>query len=159
MAGGAKKLPFENKTANTFGYQSQDPNNEYVQDFRNIDLDPDPGAEQRGNLREEELTNSWNSAFMGGVPDFIRKTRMDAAVRGARQDTSNDRRSANYQANLARVARAGQLLPQLTQTGGTSSGFQSQYQPGFWDQFKSSFGGALGRFAGGGFMGAAGGGG
>lgn len=150
MAGGAKKLPFENKSTNTFGYMSQDPNNEYVQDFREIPLDPDPGAERRGNLREQELENSWNGAFLSGVPDFIRKSRMDSAMREARSDTAAERRQANYQANLAKVARAGQLLPQLVQTGGTSSGFQSQYQPGFWDSFKQGFGSSLGGFLGGG---------
>lgn len=139
MGGGVKKLPFENKTANTFGWQSFDPSNQFVRDYMNADIGVDPGAKQRTDLAEEASQNQWNSAFMAGVPQQVRMMNMEASQRGIRREGAQAQQQAQYQQRMLDLARKERMLPQLVQTGGTSTGFQSQ----------ASQGGGLGNLLGG----------
>lgn len=144
MGGGAKKLPFENKTSNTFGFESQDPNNPFVKAFMDSPVNPDPGAGRRGQLAEQASENRWNNAFTAGIPQYLRMRLQGAERQDIQDSTAADERQAAYQAQLAELAKRQQLLPQMVQTGGTSSGFQSQYQPGLFGQLLNS---AVGGFS------------
>ena len=128
--------------------------------FQNVPLDfgnetnVDPGVGRRTALAEEEVENRYGSALSFGVPGFIRRMNQakeirDVQAQGAyeaqnaeylNQQGNNARRAAVTQAELARKER---LLPQIVQTGGSStgsgstSGFNTQIvqpQPGFWQR-------------------------
>lgn len=145
-----RAMPFESETENRFGFQSFDPNNEFVKAFMDVDLDPDPGAERRGQLAEQESSNRFNSAFTG-LPEQAKIMMQGAEARNIRQDTDANRRQAGYQANLARLGQRERLLPQLVQTGGKTSGFNTQVGPrGFFGRLGDSFADSLGGFLGGG---------
>lgn len=133
----SEKLPFENK----FGFISQDRNNPYVQDFLNVQLDPDPGAERRGQLAEQASENRWNNAFTAGIPQQVRMMLQGSEQRQIREGTAADRRQANFQRNQAELARRGQLLPQMVQTSGFTS---TQGQPGFFGRLGNAFADQLG---------------
>ncbi len=159
------KAPFEQQQQ-----QTQQQTNTYApfsvagtpegQAFQNAPLDfgdetdVDPGVGQRTRLAEQEVGNRYNSAFMGGVPAYIRQGNQARELRevGAQgayeaqqakylnQQGNNQRRGMVTQANLGRLQT---LLPQYLQTGGastgsgSSSGFNTQVvqpQPGFWQR-------------------------
>lgn len=140
MGGGVKKLPFEKNeqqsTTNTFGWQSMPQDNPFVQAFMNTPTMIDPGARQRTDLEEQDNENRWNSAFMSGVPEQVRMMNRDASQRGIRQQGVNAQQQARYQQGALDLQKYGQLLPQLTQTGGTStgktSGYESQMGKSIW---------------------------
>jgi len=118
------------------------------------DTSVDPGVARRTSLASQAAENRANSAFNFGVPRFIReanaaKEQRDIQSQGAHegqqaeylnQQGNNARRAMTTNANLSRFER---LLPQILQTGGSSSGRGSmsgyntqivQPQPGFWQQ-------------------------
>lgn len=144
MGGSTKKLPFENETENRFGYESQDPNNPWVQRILAQQFETDPGVERRTQLAQQASRNRWNSAFLGDVPDFVRMKNMQAEQRGIAQEGAADMRAAQFQKQGLEFARNSAFMPQLVQRGGKSSGFQSQYSPGLFGQVLSSFAGGLG---------------
>jgi hypothetical protein len=112
----------------------------------------DPGVGRRTDLAEQEVENRYNSAFGGGVPSFIREMNRARELRGVRSQGAAEAREAEYvnqQANnqrrqamtMAELERRRLLLPQILQTGGSSTGSGStsgygtqivQPQQGFW---------------------------
>lgn len=112
------------------------------------ELNVDPGVGRRTDLAEQEAGNRWDSAFMAGVPSFIREANRAKEMRGIRSQGAAEAQQAqfaNQQANnalrerrtMAELERRRILLPNIMQTGGsgTSSGFGTQIvqpQPGFW---------------------------
>lgn len=142
--GGKAKLPFESTTKNTFGFQSQDPNDPNVKAYTGVDIGVDPGAARRTALNDQAAENRWNSAFMGGVPASLKmqlegQDRREIGAQGAAEG-----QQAEYDQNMLELARREKLLPQMVQTGGSQQGFQTQAGAGL-----SGILGGLGGAAGG----------
>jgi hypothetical protein len=141
------------------------------------DFDIDPGVGRRADLAEQAAQNRWNSAFMSGIPQEYRQMLRDSETRQIRSQGAAERQQAEYarqqlqnqaalqraqmrdqselaraniasQRTLAELQRRRDLLPQLVQTGGSSSGFNTQIGQqgggGFWSGFGSGLGSALG---------------
>ncbi|MCI0748170.1 MAG: hypothetical protein L0Y58_22415 [Verrucomicrobia subdivision 3 bacterium] len=156
-----QSMPFAQNTTgattNTYGFQSFDPENQFVRDYMNEGVEVDPGAQQRTDLAEQGSQNKWNSAFALGIPQAQRMMMQAAEDRAIRQQGAYDQQNARYRQNALSLARRERLLPQLVQTGGTQTGSSSGYgsvpgQPGFWNTLVGSFGQALGGGLGGGFI-------
>jgi len=145
MGGGAKKLPFDNKTTNTFGWQSLPQDNPFVQQYMNTPVEIDPGAQQRTDLEEQASGNKWNSAFTMGIPESIRMMMQGSEKRAIQQQGADAQQQAKFRQNALKLQKNERMLPQLTQTGGQSSGFQSSPQQGFWGAFTNSLGNTLGQ--------------
>lgn len=124
--GGKAKLPFESTTKNTFGFQSQDPNDPNVKAYTDVDIGVDPGVARRTALRDQEADNRWNSAFMGGVPSFLKGQLQGQERREIGAQGAADAQGAEYQQNILELARRERLLPQMVQTGGSQQGYQTQ---------------------------------
>ena len=149
------QTPFQNQQqqVNTFGTQSIARTPE-AQSYLDTPLDfgdetdVDPGVGRRTDLAEEDAAGRWDSAFMSGVPSYIRQASRAKELRDIRgqgayeaqqarfmnQQGNNARRTALTMADLGRRER---LLPQIVQTGGSgsASGFGTQIvQPeqSFW---------------------------
>lgn len=146
-------MPFENNqtgsTTNTFGFQSFDPNNEFVKRYLDTPTAIDPGARQRTDLAEQESQNRWNSAFMGGVPEQVRMMNMERSGRDIRRQGADEQQAAKYRQGMLELQKNERMLPQLVQTGGTttgkSTGFNSVFsQPGFFGRLGNSFADSLG---------------
>lgn len=151
------KSPFQNESSstqtNTYGYMSQDPSNSWVKAYTDVPIDVDPGVGRRSDLAEQEMENRWNSGFASGIPAHVRMMNVDAAKRALRSEAAAQAQQAEYAKNALALNRAGSLLPQMVQTGGTQTGQQSGYQtqvmpgqPGFMSSFLGGLGGALGGF-------------
>lgn len=127
------------------------------------DFEVDPGVGRRTDLAEQETRNRWDSAFMGGVPREYRTMLRDAELRQVRGQGAAEAQQAEYtrkqaenqaktqaatQKTLTDLERKRQLLPNVVQTGGSStgSGFGtqvSQPQPGFLSSFAQGLGGGI----------------
>lgn len=152
------KAPFEQTQTNTFAPQSIAGTPE-AQSYLNQPLDfgdpvnVDPGVARRTALAKQSAENRANSAFNFGVPRFIReanaaKEQRDIDTEGAYQmqqaEYANQLGNNQMRANktLANLARYERLLPQILQTGGQSSGFNTQVvqpQPGFLQSLALNF--------------------
>lgn len=133
-----QQLPFENK--NTYGFMSQDPNNQFVKDYMNAPIEVDPGAGRRTDLAEQSMSNRWNSAFSKGIPQLLRMQNQESEARAIRGQGAAEQQQANYAQQMADLGRKERLLPQMVQTGG--SGYQTQFAPqqqggGFWGSLLS----------------------
>lgn len=131
----------------------------------NTNVDVDPGVGHRTALAEQGVNNRYDSAFNGGVPAWIREMNRAKEVREVQGQGAAEARQAQYMqqqgqrgleyqkaqlvegANqdrqMAELDRRRILLPNILQTGGTSSGSGSssgfntqivQPQPGFWQR-------------------------
>ena len=143
----AVQAPFQQTNTNTYGYESQDPNNPWVQAYLDAPIDVDPGVKQRTDLAQQANENKWNNAFTAGIPQQVRMMQQGAEDRDIQQQGSRDTQQAKYLQNQLKLMRAQSLLPQLVQTGGNSSGFQTQVlpgQPGLFSSILSSFAGGFG---------------
>ena len=127
------QLPFENK--NSYGFMSQDPNNQFVKDYMSAPIEVDPGAAQRTDLAEQSAQHRWGGGFAAGLPEAYRLRNQGAESQQIRAQGARDQQNANYAQSMAEVARKERLLPQLVQTGGNTSGYNSQQQQpgGFWN--------------------------
>jgi hypothetical protein len=138
-------MPFENNTQNTFGWQSAPQDNPYVQAYQNTPVEIDPGSRQRTDLAEQQSQNRWNSAFAMGIPEQVRMMMQGSEQRQIAQQGADEQQQAKYRQNALELQKKERLLPQLTQTGGKSSGFNSVYsQPGFFGRLGNSFADSLG---------------
>ncbi len=122
---GQKKLPFSNTTTNTFGFQSQDPNDPNVKAYTDVNIGVDPGVARRTALQKQESENRWNSATMAGVPAYLKGQLLGQERREIGAQGAADAQEAEYQQNILELARREKLLPQMVQTGGTSQGYQT----------------------------------
>lgn len=140
------KTPFEQNTTNTFGYQSLPADNPYVKAYMDTPTDVDPGVARRGDLRLQASENRWNNAFTSGLPMHLRMAMQDAERRNIQQQNSAEAQQAVYQRNALELGKRERLLPTLTQTGGKSSGYNSQLdqRPGWFSSFMGGFGQGLG---------------
>lgn len=68
------------------------------------------------------------------MPTHIRMRLRDANDRQIRQGANLERQSGEYAKNQLELQKRGMLLPRLMQTGGTSSGYNTQVyqQPSIW---------------------------
>jgi hypothetical protein len=146
------KTPFQQQQTNTFAPMSIAGTPE-GQDFLKTPLDfgdpvsVDPGVQRRTDLRKQQVGNRYDSAINFGVPAFIREMNKARELREidtqgnaemqqaeyANQLANNERRRALTVAELGRKER---VLPGIVQTGGTSSGFNTQLtqpQPSIWN--------------------------
>lgn len=125
------QLPFENK--NTYGFMSQDPNNQFVKDYMAAPIEVDPGAGRRTDLAEQGMQNRWNSAFTGDIPQLLKMRNQESEGRAIRGQGAAEMQQATYAQQMADLERKRSLLPQMVQTG--SSGYQSQMpqSSGFWN--------------------------
>jgi hypothetical protein len=176
------------KTPLNFG----DPNAYGGEAYKDIptEFNIDPGVGRRTDLAEQEVGNRWNSAFMSGVPAYIREANRAKELRGVQAQGAGERQQAEYgrqqlqnqalttraqmrdqgelaranignsiagQTTAAELERRRQLLPQLVQTGGNSSGsgYNTQIQPGQQGWFGSLLqgaGSAIGGLGAGGYL-------
>lgn len=120
------QLPFESK--NTYGFMSQDPNNQFVKDYMAAPIDVDPGAGRRTDLAEQGMQNRWNSAFTGDIPQLLKMRNQESEGRAIRGQGAAEMQQATYAQQMADLERKRSLLPQMVQTG--SSGYQSQQPQG-----------------------------
>lgn len=120
------QLPFDNK--NTYGFMSQDPNNQFVKDYMAAPIEIDPGAGRRTDLAEQGMQNRWNSAFSRGIPQLLRQQNMESERRQIQGQGAAEMQQAKYAQQMADLERKRTLLPQMVQTG--SSGYQSQQPQG-----------------------------
>lgn len=146
------RTPFEQKQTSTYAPQSIAGTPE-AQAFLDVPLDfnADPGAGRRADLAEQEATNRWDSAFMMGVPSFIREALRGRELREIRSQGAHDVAAADADARnkktMTELERRRLLLPQIMQTGGQSSGFNTQAfapQPGFLQNLAVGFASGLG---------------
>jgi hypothetical protein len=119
------QAPFQQNNVNTYGTMSIADTPE-AKAFLDVPLDIDPGVGRRGDLAEQEMSNRWNSAFAQGVPEHIRMQQQDAERRNIRSQSAAEAQQAEYAKNLMELERRKTLLPQIVQTGGNSSGFNTQ---------------------------------
>lgn len=128
--------PYQNTTTNTFGYQSMPgvDANKAVEDYQNYQINLDPGANERRILRDQATNNKWENAFASGIPTQLRMALQGEEQRGNQQVSDFDAQNAQYAKQGMELARKQSLLPQLTQTGGTSNGYTSQtiQTPSIW---------------------------
>lgn len=155
MGGGSPKpvkTPFEQRQTNTFAPVSVagTPEAKALLDVP-LDFAEDPSAGSRTNIAEQEAQHRWDSAFMSGVPSFIREQAKERELRDIRSRGSAEQAAAEADAKNRRIMteleRRRQLLPQIAQTSGLSSGFNTQLtqpQPGFLSSFGQGFGAGLG---------------
>lgn len=120
------QLPFENK--NSYGFMSQDPNNQFVKDYMAAPIEVDPGAGRRTDLAEQGMQNRWNSAFTGDIPQLLKMRNQESEGRAIRGQGAAEMQQATYAQQMADLERKRSLLPQMVQTG--SSGYQSQQPQG-----------------------------
>lgn len=123
----SKPKPVTLANTKTYGYQSQDPNNEYVKSFQAAETGVDPGVGRRTDLAEQDAANRWDSAFASGLPLNVRMQMQAAERRQIRSQGAAEAQQAEYAKNQQELAKRAMLLPQLVQTGGTE---QQQGQPG-----------------------------
>jgi hypothetical protein len=129
------QLPFDNK--NTYGFMSQDPNNQFVKDYMAAPIEVDPGAGRRTDLAEQGMQNRWNSAFTGDIPQLLKMRNQESERRQIQGQGAAEMQQATYAQQMADLERKRSLLPQMVQTG--SSGYQSQLpqSSGFWNSLIS----------------------
>jgi hypothetical protein len=150
------QTPFqqEQKQTNTYEYTSpygQEGTKELLDvplDFGKP-LDVDPGVARRSSLAEQGINNRYDSAFMSGIPSWIREINRNKELRDVQSQGAAEAQQAQYanqlgnneitsQKTRAELERKRLLLPQLVQTGGLSSGSgygtQVVQQPSFWGQ-------------------------
>lgn len=142
------KAPFEQTTTNTYGTMSIADTPE-AKAFLDVPLDIDPGVGRRADLAEQEMSNRWNSAFAVGIPAHIRMQQQEAERRGIRSQSAAESQQAEYAKKLMELERRKTLLPQIVQTGGQSSGYNTQVlppRPGFWGQFAGGLAGSAMKF-------------
>jgi len=127
LTGGAQatKAPFERNTKNTYGFESFDPNNQFVKDYMDTPTNVDPGAARRTDLREQENSNRWNNAFTAGLPAHVRMALQDSEGRKIQSEGAYEQQQAEYNRNQLELAKRSRLLPQLVQTGGQQSGYDT----------------------------------
>lgn len=108
--------------------------NQVVSDYQNYTINLDPGAEQRGALRDQASDNKWNSAYAAGIPTHLRMALQSADQRNNQQALAYERQNAEYGKSGMELARKQSLLPQLVQSGQNTSGFTSQaiQKPSIW---------------------------
>jgi len=107
----------------------------------------DPGVGRRTQLAEQEYENQANSVFNAGIPRFIREQQREAGLRRIRSQGAAEAQQAEFanqqlknQASglrtQAELERRRLLLPQFLQTGGMSSGYNTQIdqRPGLFGQ-------------------------
>lgn len=133
----AVKAPFEQKQQQTNTYAPQSiADTPEAQAFLDVPIDIDPGVGRRTDLAEQEVGQQYDSAFMSGVPGFLRNRMRESDLRKVRSQGAYEAQAANVEKNRLQLARRERLLPQVLPTGGsgTSSGFNTQIvqpQPGF----------------------------
>src|SRR6185436_834848 len=98
-------LPFERKTTNEYGWQSQDPNNQFVKDYMDTPTGVDPGAGRRTDLREQEEEGSWNSAFTSGLPLHVRMQMQASNKRKLQSQGAAEAQQAEYERNLLELKK------------------------------------------------------
>lgn len=136
------KTPFEQRQ--TYAPQSIADTPE-AKSFLDVPINPDPGVGRRTDLEEQEVENRWNSAFMAGVPEWIRERMRESEMRGVRSRGAAEATQAQDAKNRLELERRRILLPQTFQTG--SSGYGTQItapQPGFAQSFAGGLGAGLG---------------
>lgn len=150
------KTPFEQKTTYAPVSISGTPEAKALLDVP-LDFEDDPGAGRRADLEEQEATSRWDSAFMAGVPSFLREQMKSREMREIRSRGAAETASAEADAKNRRIAaeleRRRLLLPQIASTG--QSGYNTQLtqpQPSIWGQIAQGAGSALGGLASGGFI-------
>jgi uncharacterized membrane protein YqiK len=77
------------------------------------DFNLDPGVGRRTDLAEQEAANRWNSAFMSGIPAWVREQQRAKETRDIRsqgaaeaQQAEYGKQQAEYAASLARAQMA-----------------------------------------------------
>lgn len=114
------------------------------------EFDIDPGVGRRTDLAEQGVSNRYNSAFMSGVPSWIREINRNKELREVQERGAYERQQAEYgrgqlrtaaatqraqmrdaaelqkagmagRATEADLARRERLLPQILQTGGSGT--------------------------------------
>jgi hypothetical protein len=157
------QAPFQQQQTNTFAPVgiSQTPE---AQKFLSQPLDfgsdisVDPGVGRRTDLAEQEAENRYGSAFSMGTPRIIREAAKAKELRDIRGQGAAEAAQAEYMNQIANnqrkqaltltnLERYRQVLPQIAQTGGTSSGFNTQVmqpQGGFLSSFGQGLGAGLG---------------
>lgn len=145
----------------------------------NTNVEIDPGVGHRTDLAEQGVNNRYNSAFNSGVPAWIREMNRAREVREVQGQGAAEAQQAQYaqqqgqrgleyqkaqlqegasrDQQLAEIERRRQLLPQIVQTGGnsTGSGYNTQIMPGQQGIFGSLLqgaGSAIGGLAAGGLL-------
>lgn len=112
-------------------------------------FDVDPGVGRRSDLEEQEVENQYNTAFAQGIPAFIRMRQRDSALRGVRADAASARQQAEYTRQGVRLGARERLLPQVVQTGSSSTGTGTSDTTGF-NTAQGQSGGLLNTVIGGG---------
>lgn len=145
--GGSKpkpvQTPFAQTSMNTFGTAGI-ANTPEAKAFLDVPIDIDPGVGRRGDLQEQEMQNRWNSGFAAGIPQVIRMQNQEAESRKIRAQQAADAQQAEYQKKLMELERRRQLLPQVVQTGGSSSGFNTQLTQPQGSSFLAGLGQGIG---------------
>ena len=143
----ATKSPYEGSTnqatTNTYGTVSIADTPE-AKALLGVPIDPDPGVGRRTDLAEQELDNRWNSAFASGIPTQVRMNMQENQKRQLRSQGAAEMQNAEYAKNLMEMERRKTLLPQIVQTGGTSTGQSSGYNTQVTQPQGGGFWGALG---------------
>ncbi|HKQ76732.1 MAG TPA: hypothetical protein VJ810_23760 [Blastocatellia bacterium] len=147
----AIQTPFSSNTANTqtntYGTMSIADTPE-AQALLGVPIDVDPGVGRRTDLAEQELENRFNSAFASGIPQHLRMNMMENQRRQIRSQGAAEAQNAEYAKKLMEMERRKLLLPQIVQTGGSSTGTSSGYNSQVVQPQPSGFWGALGSIGG-----------
>lgn len=118
-----------------------------AQAFLDVPIDTDPGVGRRTDLEEQEVANRWDSAFMMGVPAWLRERMRESEMRGVRSQGAAEERGAEAEKNRLELERRRLLLPQIMGTGSSGYGTQiTQPMPGWGSSFASGLGQGIGSF-------------
>lgn len=122
------QTPYQNNNTVSYGYQSAPGINpeEQVKKFQDVQTNPDPGVGGRTDLSLQANKNRWDNTFMAGLPYYLRQRVQDSEARSIGLQGNLEQQQAEYMSNQQNLAKQGALLPQLTQTGGSSSGYNTQ---------------------------------
>jgi hypothetical protein len=123
------QTPYQGNTSNTFGTASIADTPE-AKALMDVNLDIDPGVGRRADLAEQGMQNRWNSAFNSNVPTLLRQQNQESDRRQIQAQGGAEAQQAEYAKKMMDLERRKWMLPQVVQTGGSSSGFNSQaFQP------------------------------
>lgn len=130
------QTPFEQK--NTYAPVSI-ANTPEAKALLDVPIDVDPGVGRRTDLAEQEVDNRYNSAFMMGVPGYLRERMQESEKRAVRSQGAGEAQAAEAEKNRLELERRRLLLPQIVGTG--QSGYNSQLTQPTQGAFSSFLGG------------------
>lgn len=94
-----------------------------AQAYLNSPVDVDRGIDQAADLNREGIENSYNNAFMAGIPALFRNTAKNADINAMNQNYGYQKQAAERSKNEQMAARRERLLPMFQRTKSKTTGY------------------------------------